>query len=66
MAKKKQKEIPALVRVSSMKEYIKGAADVNVSGELVEAVNGKLAEVLADAVDRCLGNNRKTVRPVDL
>lgn len=64
--KTKKKEAPMMVRVSTLKEFIKGEADVNVSGDFPEAVNEELANVVRGAISRCGANNRKTLRPADL
>ena len=66
-AKKTEKsETPMMVRVSTLKEFIKGSSDVNVSGEFAEAVNEHVAKAVQSAIERCTGNGRKTVRAVDL
>jgi hypothetical protein len=67
MAKSQKKEpAPALVRVSTLKEYVKSQADVIVSGDFADAVNEQLTSALKFAIERCIGNGRKTLRPVDL
>jgi len=66
MAKSKKEAAPSLVRVSTLKEYAKGQADVNVSSDFADEVNERVAEMVRGAIKRCAGNNRKTLRPVDL
>lgn len=51
---------------SKVKEQIKSHGDVNVSGELVDALSKEVDDMLKRAVKRCLDNGRKTVRPADL
>jgi len=60
---KKIKEI--VVVGSKVKEVIKQAG-LRSDGELVQAVSDKVHELLQDAVARCKGNKRGTVRPYDL
>ena len=50
---------------SKVKEAVK-AHGVRCSGDLVEALNGKVLALLNDAVARCEANRRGTVRPQDL
>ena len=50
---------------SKVKEAVKGHG-VRCSGDLVEALNGKVIAMLGDAVARCEANRRGTVRPQDL
>jgi len=50
---------------SKVKGYIK-AKGMKCSGELVEALSGKIHDMLDSAMSRCEGNKRSTVRPVDL
>ncbi len=59
----KPKEI--VVVGSKIKEVIKEAG-LRSDGELVQAVSDKVHEMLSDAIVRCKGNNRSTVRPYDL
>jgi histone H3/H4 len=67
MAKKQKKaEVPRLVVESKVKEYAKSLSEVNVSGDFVDALSEKVGEMISGAVSRCEGNNRKTIRPVDL
>lgn len=60
------KEVPMLVIASKVKEQIKTHGDVNVAGDLTEALTKEVDNMLKKAVERCLGNNRKTVRAADL
>lgn len=72
MAKAKSKkaekkvDLPMMVRVSTLKEFTKSKAEVNVSSEFADAVNERVAEMVEGAIKRCEGNSRKTVRAVDL
>src|SRR5262249_32320981 len=59
----KPKEI--VVVGSKIKEAIKEAGLPSYR-ELVQAVSGRVHELLSDAINRCKGNNRSTVRPYDL
>lgn len=59
----KPKEI--VVVGSKIKEVIKDAG-LRSDGELVQAVSDKVHEMLSEAIERCKGNNRSTVRPYDL
>jgi len=59
----KPKEI--VVVGSKIKEVIKDAG-LRSDGELVQAVSDKVHEILTEAIERCKGNNRSTVRPYDL
>ena len=51
---------------SKVKEYAKSIEDINVSGDFMDALNDTVATAIEGAVARCAGNNRKTIRPVDL
>ena len=59
----KPKEI--VVVGSKVKDVIKEAG-LRSDGELVQAISDKVHDMLADAIKRCKGNNRSTVRPYDL
>jgi len=50
---------------SKVKEAVKSHG-VRCSGDLVEALNGKVIALLGAAVARCEANKRGTVRPQDL
>lgn len=55
----------SLVVGSKVKEYIKGK-DCRTSGEVIEELSKKVAKLLDDAVARCKGNSRTTVKAQDL
>ncbi len=59
----KPKEI--VVVGSKIKEVIKEAG-LRSDGDLVQSVSDKVHEILAEAINRCKGNGRSTVRPYDL
>lgn len=59
------KEQTQFVVQSRVKEHI-GAADMNVAGDLVDALSVKVEQMLDEAIKRCESNGRKTVRPADL
>ena len=65
--KARSKKAPAanLVVGSKVKEAVK-ASGYRCSGDLVDAVNACVHDLIAKAVDRCGANNRGTVRPQDL
>jgi histone H3/H4 len=66
MAKKKEeKSIPAVARRSMVKEHIKNLG-LNTAGNLYEAVDAKVVEMLDRASARATANGRKTVRDADL
>ena len=50
---------------SKVKEAVKSHG-VRCSGDLVEALNGKVLALVSAAVARCEANKRGTVRPQDL
>ncbi len=50
---------------SKVKETIKGTG-YRCAGDLVDALNARVHEMLTGAVARCSANNRGTVRPQDL
>jgi histone H3/H4 len=54
-----------LIVASKVKEFI-GKADMNSSGDLAEALSGKVEHKLTRAIERAKANGRKTVRPEDL
>jgi len=62
-AAKKSREV--LVVGSKVKGYIKSHG-FKCSGELVEALSNHVHAALDGAMERCGGNKRSTVRPVDL
>jgi hypothetical protein len=65
MAAKKSAKKAGLVVGSKVKEAVK-AGGVRSSGDLLDALNDKVHEVLSGAVARCKANGRGTVRPHDL
>ncbi|MBI1859202.1 MAG: hypothetical protein HYR97_08850 [Candidatus Melainabacteria bacterium] len=54
-----------LVVGSKVKDFIK-ESDLRSDGDLVEALSGKVEEMLKAAMVRCKENGRSTVRPCDL
>lgn len=50
---------------SKVKAYIKSNG-LKCSGDLIEALSNKIHDALDSAMERCQGNKRSTVRPVDL
>lgn len=54
-----------LVTVSKVKEVISGA-DMRTDGNLPDALNDRVRDLLNGAVNRARDNGRKTVRPEDL
>lgn len=54
-----------LVVGSKVKEYVKGKS-LNSSGDLADALSGKVAKLLDEAAIRAEKNGRKTMRPEDL
>ena len=54
-----------LVVGSKVKDLIK-EGDLRTDGDLIEALSGKVEEVLKEAMKRCKENGRSTVRPCDL
>ncbi len=53
------------VVASKVKSYVRGKS-LMASSELSDALSRKVQALLDDAVERCNGNGRRTVRPVDL
>jgi len=58
-----EKEV--LVVVSKVRAFLK-SKDAMMSGDLLEALNKKVYALLEDAVIRCKGNKRATVKPQDI
>lgn len=54
-----------LVVASKVRAYLKGK-DAMMSGDLVDALSKKVEGLLNDAVARCKGNKRTTVKPQDI
>jgi hypothetical protein len=54
-----------LVVASKVKSFLKEKG-CHTSGELVDALNVKVATLLSEAVKRTQGNKRSTVKDVDL
>ena len=52
-----------LIVQSAVKEQL---ADQNVSADFYDALDGEVANLLADAAQRAEDNDRKTVQPRDL
>lgn len=65
MAAKKAAPKSNIVVGSKVKEAVK-AGGVRSAGDLVDALNGKVHELLSGAIVRCKANGRGTVRPQDL
>ncbi len=67
MAKKKQGKSnrESLVVGSKVRAYI-GEQGMRMDGQLLEALNNKVYEILDAAIERCKQNGRATVRPHDL
>ena len=71
MAKKKakksaKKETEILVVQSKVREYLKAEGDYNIGSDLVGAVSGRVANILADAAQRAKDNGRKTIQARDV
>jgi hypothetical protein len=66
MAKKSKggKKGEVLVIASKMKDAIRSQG-CNVSSDVVDALSGKIHEMIKAAVGRCKDNGRKTVRGYD-
>jgi histone H3/H4 len=62
-SKKAAREV--LVVGTKVKDVVKSAG-LQSSGELIEAVSGRVHALLEDAIKRASGNGRKTVRAYDL
>lgn len=54
-----------IVVVSKVRAFLK-SKDAMMSGELLEALNKKVYTLLEEAVARCKGNKRSTVKPQDI
>jgi histone H3/H4 len=64
-AAKKSAAREVLVVGTKVKDVVR-AAGLQSSGELIDAVSGKVHEILSAAIDRANENGRKTVRSHDL
>ena len=67
MAKKKAAKKPREMMLvqSKVKEYVRGS-EMMCSGELIEALNEVVGDLLDRAVARADGNGRKTVKAQDI
>ena len=54
-----------LVVGSKVKDFIKDA-ELRSDGDLIDALSGRVEEILKIAMQRCKENGRSTVRPCDL
>jgi len=54
-----------LVVQSKVREVVKNA-DVNMSGDFVDALSKKVEEMIKQAINRAKANGRKTIRGYDL
>lgn len=62
---KKNETIQFVVK-SAVKDYISQHDDMRTSGELADALNEKVEQLLDAAIKRCSENGRKTIQPQDL
>jgi len=62
----KMEEQMILVITSKVKEYIKSKGDLNVGGDVAEALSKRVTSLLDLAVERCQANGRKTVKGTDV
>ncbi len=53
------------VVASKVKSYVRGKA-LMASSQLADALSKRVQALLDEAIARCEGNQRRTVRPVDL
>jgi len=60
-----KKDTPMMIVASKMKDFAKQSG-VRVSGDFVDALNESVAVLVSDAIRRCKGNKRGTLRPDDL
>lgn len=54
-----------VVVASKIRQYVRGKG-VNMSSEVIPALNDAVLAMLTKAVERTEGNKRKTLRPADL
>lgn len=59
-------EKQVLVKVSKVKEVAAKDFECSLSTEAVDALTGKVVEILKVAADRAKGNKRKTIKACDL
>lgn len=52
-------------RVREALKSVKGAQDIRVDAEAIDALDERVNELVKNAVKRAVDNGRKTVRPVD-
>lgn len=58
-------DVGSLVVASKVRQFVR-SKDVNMSSEVIDALNGVIAELITKAVGRTQANGRKTLRPADL
>jgi hypothetical protein len=58
-------EALSLVVASKVRAYI-SRQECRTSGDFIDALNNRVADLVTDAVARCKGNQRGTVRAGDL
>jgi hypothetical protein len=61
----KKSDVGVVVVASKVRQVVRGK-NVNMSSEVIEALDAKVKCLLASAVARTTGNKRKTLRAVDL
>jgi hypothetical protein len=61
----KGKKVEALVVASKVRQFVR-SKNVNMGGEVIDALNGEVQCLLTKAVSRTVENKRKTLRPQDL
>ncbi|KKN98425.1 hypothetical protein LCGC14_0145170 [marine sediment metagenome] len=55
-----------LVKAKTVKEYIKETHDLNCGGDVAEALDAKVKELVNDAARRAVDNDRKTLQGKDV
>jgi hypothetical protein len=63
--KGKAEDVGVVVVASKVRAVVRGKG-VNMSSEVIEALDGKVKCLLVKAIERTVGNKRKTLRAVDL
>ncbi len=63
--KKGKEDLGNVVVASKVRQYVRGKG-VNMSSEVIPALNVVVLKLLDAAVIRTAGNKRKTLRPADL